>query len=133
MAHDRLSGDHGVEAGRHAHAHGGPGAGYDGVRRALDGRRVDADHRDGGAAEELLGDVARAGERDTGEHAGVAPKRRLVVACAFPGHSLEPFHRDVAGRVVQRGQHADQRGQGIGSGAAVLAAVDRAGQGADLD
>ena len=67
------------------------------------------------------------------EHAGLAAEVGLGQVGAVPRRRPQPFDRDVAVVVVQRGEQAGQREQRVRRGAAELAAVQRALERAQRD
>ena len=126
---------HGVLLGVDADVELGARVRRDGVDRAVDARRVDPDHGDRRAGPHARPEVPRADERHAVEdRPGELPESSS--GCARPGPPRvagQPRDRDVALVVVQRGDRPDDREQGVGRRATVLAAVLRGRERPRLD
>ena len=123
MCDERVTAALGVVPGREPQRDASAGLGYELVRRALDPRSVEAQHGDRRLRQQPVGDRARAEQLHGVEHSGLLPEFILGHLHARPGEGVQPFDRDVAVLVVQRGDHAAQRGDRIGDRPAVGAAV----------
>ncbi|WP_347877863.1 hypothetical protein [Streptomyces lydicus] len=96
----------------HAEVELGAGVRDDGGRGAVDGRRVQADDGEGGAAPEAFAEAAGAGERGAGDDAGEFAELLLGEGGAVPGLPAQPFDGDVAVDVVEGAERLEEGEQG---------------------
>ena len=106
---------------------------HDRVERLVDGLRVDAGDGDRRPGPDPLAEAAGPEERHPRHDLGQVAELVVAVRGAGPLLAAQAGHGDVAVLVVQRGERVQQHEQRIGSGAAELTAVLRAGERPHLD
>jgi hypothetical protein len=99
--------------GRDAQADLRAGGRHERVRRGAGRGCVDAEHRYRGPGPDALDDPPRPDEPDAFEHARLAPEPVLGIVERRRGAVYQALHRDVAGRVVQGGEHPAQDREGV--------------------
>lgn len=120
-----------VGSGRHAQRDAGTGGRRDGRGGTDDGRAVDAEDRDRRTGPEAVGHAVGAGEPDLVEDAGVGAELLLVVADSVPDTpAVQAVDAGGTGLGIAQGrERLDERGEGVGGGAAEHAGVDLALEG----